>query len=63
MPCTHFFNVMMTLYMNLKEFDKVDLMISEMTEKNIKLDICSYNIWLSSHGLQGSTEKMEQVFE
>ena len=38
------FNVMMTLYMNLKEFDKVDLMISEMTEKNIKLDIYSYNI-------------------
>ncbi|XP_030931253.1 pentatricopeptide repeat-containing protein At1g02150-like [Quercus lobata] len=57
------FNVMMTLYMNLKEFDKVDLMISEMTEKNIKLDIYSYNIWLSSRGLQGSAEKMEQVFE
>ena len=57
------FNVMMTLYMNLKEFDKVDLMISEMTEKNIKLDIYSYNIQLSSSGLQGSAKNMEQVFE
>ncbi|XP_028808786.1 pentatricopeptide repeat-containing protein At1g02150 [Neltuma alba] len=57
------FNVMMTLYMNLKEYDKVDLMVSEMMEKNIQLDIYSYNIWLSSCGSQGSSEKMEQVFE
>lgn len=57
------FNVMMTLYMNLKEYEKVDLMISEMMEKNIKLDIYSYNIWLSSRGSQGSEERMEQVLE
>ncbi|XP_057457853.1 pentatricopeptide repeat-containing protein At1g02150-like [Lotus japonicus] len=54
------FNVMMTLYMNLKEYDKVDMLISEMKEKNIRLDIYSYNIWLSSCE---SIEKMEQVFE
>ncbi|KAI5598382.1 hypothetical protein POPTR_002G139400v4 [Populus trichocarpa] len=57
------YNVMMTLYMNINEYDKVDLIISEMNEKNIKLDIYSYNIWLSSCGLQGSADKMEQVFE
>ncbi|XP_027335960.1 pentatricopeptide repeat-containing protein At1g02150 [Abrus precatorius] len=57
------FNVMMTLYMNLKEYDKVDMLVSEMTEKSIQLDIYTYNIWLSSCGSQGSIEKMEQVFE
>ncbi|GAV90328.1 TPR_1 domain-containing protein/PPR domain-containing protein [Cephalotus follicularis] len=57
------FNVMMTLYMNIKEYDKVDLMISEMIRKSIHLDIYSYNIWLSSCGSQGSVKKMEQVFE
>ncbi|KAJ7961973.1 putative Pentatricopeptide repeat-containing protein [Quillaja saponaria] len=57
------FNVMMTLYMNLKEYDKVDSMVSEMMERNIQLDIYSYNIWLSSCGSEGSAEKMEQVFE
>ncbi|KAJ8900300.1 hypothetical protein K2173_024940 [Erythroxylum novogranatense] len=57
------FNVMMTLYMNLKEYDNVDKMVSEMMERSIKLDIYSYNIWLSSCGSQGSIEKMEEVFE
>ncbi|KAG6677353.1 hypothetical protein I3843_14G021200 [Carya illinoinensis] len=57
------FNVMMTLYMNLKEYDKVDSMILEMKEKSVQLDIYSYNIWLSSCGSEGSAEKMEQVFE
>ncbi|XP_002526471.2 pentatricopeptide repeat-containing protein At1g02150 [Ricinus communis] len=57
------FNVMMTLYMNLKEYDKVDMMISEMMAKNIRLDIYSYNIWLSSRGSQGSIERMEEVYE
>ncbi|XP_061362333.1 pentatricopeptide repeat-containing protein At1g02150 [Gastrolobium bilobum] len=57
------FNLMMTLYMNHKEYDKVDMLVSEMIEKNVQLDIYSYNIWLSSCGSQGSTEKMEQVFE
>ncbi|KAK2405896.1 Tetratricopeptide repeat (TPR) superfamily protein [Trifolium repens] len=57
------FNLMMTLYMNLGDYDKVDMMVSEMTEKNIQLDIYTYNIWLSSCGSQESIEKMEQVFE
>ncbi|KDP28877.1 hypothetical protein JCGZ_14648 [Jatropha curcas] len=57
------FNVMMTLYMNLKEYDKVDMLISEMVEKNIRLDLYSYNIWLSSRGSQGSVERMEEVFQ
>ncbi|CAI9101218.1 OLC1v1038490C1 [Oldenlandia corymbosa var. corymbosa] len=57
------YNVIMTLYLNFKEYEKVELMISEMMEKNIKLDIYSYNIWMSSCGAQGSVEKMEQVLE
>ncbi|KAL6981354.1 hypothetical protein U1Q18_022983 [Sarracenia purpurea var. burkii] len=57
------FNVMMTLYMNLKEYDKVDFVASEMREKNIPLDIYTYNIWLSSCGARGSLEKMEEVLE
>ncbi|KAL5795086.1 hypothetical protein ACOSP7_003680 [Xanthoceras sorbifolium] len=57
------FNVMMTLYMNLKEYDKVDSMVSEMIEKGVRLDIYSYNIWLSSCGTRGSVEMMEQVYE
>lgn len=57
------FNVIMTLYMNLQEYDKVQSMISEMLEKNINLDIYSYNIWLSSCGVQGSVGDMEEVLE
>ncbi|KAK7350467.1 hypothetical protein VNO77_09142 [Canavalia gladiata] len=57
------FNLMMTLYMKLMEYDKVDMLVSEMMEKSIRLDIYTYNIWLSSCGSQGSIEKMEQVFE
>lgn len=57
------FNVMMTLYKNLKEYDKVEALVSEMMHSNIKLDECSYNIWLLSHGSQGSLTSMEKVFE
>ncbi|KAH9606592.1 hypothetical protein KSS87_016122 [Heliosperma pusillum] len=57
------YNVMMTLYMKLNEFDKVDGLISEMKLKSIPLDLYSYNIWLSARGSQGSAEAMEQVFE
>ncbi|KAH7863195.1 hypothetical protein Vadar_014619 [Vaccinium darrowii] len=56
-------NVMMTLYMNLKEYDKVDSLVTEMRQKNVCLDMYSYNIWLSSCGAQGSIEKVEQVCE
>lgn len=57
------FNVMMTLYMDLKDYNEVKLVISEMIEKNTSLDIYSYNIWLSACGSQESLEKMERVFE
>lgn len=56
------YNVMMTLYMNLKEYEKVYAMIAEMMEKKIRLDVYTYNIWLSSCGSHGSLEKMEQVY-
>ncbi|KAM7476243.1 hypothetical protein LguiB_023486 [Lonicera macranthoides] len=57
------FNVMMTLYMKLKDYNKVEMMVLEMREKQVPLDIYSFNIWLSSRGSQGSIEKTEQVFE
>ncbi|KAL1562039.1 pentatricopeptide repeat-containing protein-like protein [Salvia divinorum] len=57
------YNVMMTLYMSLKEYEKIEPLISEMKEKSIALDLYTYNIWLSSCGSVGSLEKMEQVFE
>ncbi|KAG9141868.1 hypothetical protein Leryth_013995 [Lithospermum erythrorhizon] len=57
------FNVMMTLYMNLRDYDKVDSMVFEMMEKRIPLDIYTYNIWLSSCGSRGSLEKMEQAYK
>lgn len=57
------FNVMMTLYTNLKDHGKIELLVSEMKEKAIPLDIYSYNIWLSSCGALGDLMKMEQVFE
>ncbi|CAN1823447.1 Pentatricopeptide repeat-containing protein At1g02150 [Linum perenne] len=57
------YNAMMTMYMNLKEYAKVDQLIFEMTKKNIQLDLYSYNIWLSCRGYEGSIEKMEQAFK
>ena len=57
------FNVMMTLYRNLNEYDKVEALTSEMIEKNINLDMSSYNIWLSCRGAQGTAEGMEEVYE
>ncbi|XP_042060459.1 pentatricopeptide repeat-containing protein At1g02150-like [Salvia splendens] len=57
------YNVMMTLYMSLKEYEKIDPLISEMKEKSIALDLYTYNIWLSSCGSVGSLEKMEQVYD
>ncbi|GAB2290104.1 hypothetical protein Dimus_024392 [Dionaea muscipula] len=55
------FNVMMTLYLRLKEYDKVESLILEMKQKNIGLDLYSYNIWLSARGSRGSAEGMEEV--
>ncbi|KAL3651182.1 hypothetical protein CASFOL_007585 [Castilleja foliolosa] len=57
------FNVMMTLYKDLKDQENIESLILEMTEKKIALDLYTYNIWLSSHGSQGSLDKMEQVFK
>lgn len=57
------FNVMMTLYMKFNEYDKVDQLVSEMKQKNIRLDIYSYNIWLSSFGSRASSEGMENVLK
>ncbi|PWA80011.1 Pentatricopeptide repeat-containing protein [Artemisia annua] len=57
------FNVMLTLYMNLKDQEKVEALVSEMMQSNIDLDLYSYNIWISSRGSQGSIEKMEEAFE
>ncbi|KAI4302838.1 hypothetical protein MLD38_038539 [Melastoma candidum] len=57
------FNVMMTLYMNLGDYDMVEQLVSEMMQKNVQLDAYSYNIWLSSRGSLDSVEKVEEVFE
>ncbi|CAN0879565.1 Pentatricopeptide repeat-containing protein At1g02150 [Linum grandiflorum] len=57
------FNVMMTLYMNLKEYASVYKLIYEMSKKNIQLDLFSYSIWFTSRGYEGNVEKMEQAFE
>ncbi|KAK9749154.1 hypothetical protein RND81_02G105800 [Saponaria officinalis] len=57
------YNVMMTLYMKLNEFDEVDRLVSEMKGKHVPLDLYTYNIWLSACGSRGSVEAMEQVFE
>lgn len=53
----------MTHYINLKDHKKIESLIPAMMEKNIELDIYAYNIWLLSHGSQGSLDKMEQVLE
>ncbi|GER49394.1 pentatricopeptide repeat-containing family protein [Striga asiatica] len=57
------FNVMMTVYMNLKDHEKVESLISEVMEKGISPNIYTYNIWLSSCASQGSLDKMEQVYQ
>lgn len=43
--------------------DQVEKLVSEMKQKRIRLDLYSYNIWLSARGSYGSAENMEQVFE
>ncbi|XP_021756415.1 pentatricopeptide repeat-containing protein At1g02150-like [Chenopodium quinoa] len=57
------FNVMMTFYMKINEYDQVEKLVSEMKQRSIPLDLYSYNIWLSARGSYGSAEGMEQVFE
>ncbi|KAL3613655.1 hypothetical protein CASFOL_041729 [Castilleja foliolosa] len=55
--------MMMALYKDLKDQEKIESLISEMTEKKVSLDLYTYNIWLTSRGSQGSLEKMEEVFQ
>nr|CAD1844927.1 unnamed protein product [Ananas comosus var. bracteatus] len=55
------FNVMMTLYMNVGEHDKVPKIIQEMREKNINYDIYSYNIWITNCAAMQNVEEMERV--
>ncbi|XP_021755218.1 pentatricopeptide repeat-containing protein At1g02150-like [Chenopodium quinoa] len=57
------FNVMMTFYMKISEYDQVEKLVSEMKQRGIPLDLYSYNIWVSARGSYGSAEGMEQVFE
>ncbi|PIA30980.1 hypothetical protein AQUCO_05300066v1 [Aquilegia coerulea] len=57
------YNVMMTLYMKLKDYDKAISVVAQMMEKRIPLDTYTYNIWLTACGATGSTEKMEEVLE
>ncbi|GER43222.1 pentatricopeptide repeat-containing family protein [Striga asiatica] len=54
------FNLMMIIYRNLKDHEKIESLVSEMVEKRISLDIYTYNIWLSACG---SLDKMEQAFK
>ena len=57
------FNVMMTLYLNLGEHDKVNTTINEMTEENVTFDIYSYNIWITNCAAMEDIEAMEKVLE
>ncbi|XP_077244846.1 tetratricopeptide repeat (TPR)-like superfamily protein isoform X2 [Tasmannia lanceolata] len=57
------YNVIMSLYMKIKEYKKVILMIFEMKKNNVPFDIYSYNIWITTCGAMGDTEQMEQVVE
>lgn len=55
------FNVMMTLYMNVGEHQEVITIINEMKEKNVRLDVFSYNIWITNCAAMGHAEEMERV--
>lgn len=55
------FNVMMTLYMNLEEHDRVYAMINEMKERNVPLDLYSYNIWITNCATVRDVREMERV--
>ncbi|XP_073525906.1 uncharacterized protein [Phyllobates terribilis] len=57
------FNRMMTMYMKLKEYNKVEEIVSDMKRCKIRLDLYSYNIWLYARGSQGSIIGLEEVFQ
>lgn len=57
------YNVLMTMYMKLQEYDKFNSLVLEMIEKKIQLDRISYHIWIWTSGLQGSAEKAEEVLD
>ncbi|XP_068635015.1 pentatricopeptide repeat-containing protein At1g02150 [Aristolochia californica] len=56
-------NVMMTLYMNLREYEKALSIVSEMIENDIRLDVYTYNIWITTCAELRNAEEMEQVLE
>ncbi|KAG0496844.1 hypothetical protein HPP92_001535 [Vanilla planifolia] len=55
------FNVIMSLYLTLKDHDKVSSTIKEMKERNIFFDLYSYNIWITNCGALGDLQEMERV--
>lgn len=57
------FNNMMTLYMKLHQPEKVPALIEEMKNRNLPLDIFSYNIWMGSYSSLNDIEAVEWVFE
>lgn len=57
------FNRMMTMYMKLKEYYKIEMLIAEMKRCKIRLDLYSYNIWIYARGSQGSVTGLEEVYE
>ncbi|KAJ4759165.1 Pentatricopeptide repeat-containing protein [Rhynchospora pubera] len=55
------YNVLMTLYLNIGEHANVVKLMQDMKEKNIALDIYSYNIWISNAAAMQDLDEMENV--
>ncbi|KAL6652297.1 hypothetical protein ACP70R_011222 [Stipagrostis hirtigluma subsp. patula] len=58
LPC----NVLMNFYVDVGEPDQVSTIIDEMKERNVALDVCTYNIWIKSCAAKQDAEEMERVF-
>ncbi|XP_057824851.2 large ribosomal subunit protein mL101 (rPPR4) [Cryptomeria japonica] len=57
------YNVMMNLYMNTCQFEKVQLMFQKMRESGVLPDAYSYNIWITTCATMSDLDKMEQVMD
>lgn len=57
------YNVMMTLYLDLHEHANVMNLIQEMKERNITLDLYSYNIWIVNAAAMQDLDQMETVLQ
>lgn len=55
------YNEMMTLYMNMEQFEKVPLVIQGMKKKCISLDAYSYSIWMKSYAALSHMDRVEGV--